>query len=425
MLCTRPVINNKYLKDSQAKELLVKDEHRRPRIALVTNEDAADKRSWSCSLYYIGKTLQEYCGDVTYINPLPYPEPPLMNKILAKSALTLIKKRYLHECNLALARHKAQIISQKLAQEDFTVIIAVASETAITYLQTDIPIIFISDATYAQLVNFLPYYSRLLKRSIHETQVAEELAFKKTKAFIMSSEWASQSVIEDCHVSPEQVFTVPFGVNFDESPSFEIAENRKLSNPCKLLFTAVEWERKGGAIAFETLLKLEESGIEAELIVCGCVPPGQLSHPHLKVIPYLDKNDTRQHAELEQLYITSDFLLLPTRADCAPNVFREANAFGLPVITTNTGGIASIITNNENGFMLPLEARGTEYAELIAGIYNDEERYGKMVKASRKAFEERLNWDAWGKAVRDILWEAGIVRNEYQQQPLTNRVSRR
>lgn len=381
----------------------MKDEHQRPRIALVTNEDAADKRSWSCSLYYIGKTLQKYCGDVTYINPLPYPVPPLMNKILAKSALTLIKKRYLHECNLALARHKAQIISQKLAQEDFNVIIAVASETAIAYLQTDIPIIFIGDATYAQLVNFLPYYSCLLKRSIHETEVAEELAFKKAKTFIMSSEWASQSVIADCHISPEQVFTVPFGVNFDEPPSTEFAQHRKRSHQCKLLFTALEWERKGGNIALETLMKLEAVGIDTELTVCGCVPPGQLSHPHLKVIPYLDKNDPRQHAELEQLFITSDFLLLPTRADCAPNVFREANAFGLPVITTNTGGISSIITNGENGYMLPLEARGTEYAELIASIYHDEDWYTEMVKASRKAFEERLNWDAWGKAVRDIL----------------------
>jgi glycosyltransferase involved in cell wall biosynthesis len=402
----------------------VKGELQRPRIALVTNEDAADKRSWSCSLYYIGKTLQKYCGDVTYINPLPYPGPPLMNKILAKSALTLIKKRYLHECNLALARHKAQIISQKLAQEDFNVIIAVASETAVAYLQTDIPIIFIGDATYAQLVNFLPYYSRLLKRSIHETQVAEELAFKKTKAFIMSSEWATQSVIEDCHISPEHVYTVPFGVNFDEPPSVEIAQNRKRSDQCKLLFTGLEWERKGGDIAFETLLRLEKMGIEAELIVCGCVPPGNISHPHLRVIPYLDKNDPHQHDELEHLFITSDFLLLPTRADCAPNVFREANAFGLPVITTNTGGISSIITDGENGSMLPLEARGNDYAALIVSIYNDEERYAEMVRASRKAFEERLNWDTWGRAVRDILSGLELQGNEYQQQTLTNRLSR-
>jgi glycosyltransferase involved in cell wall biosynthesis len=369
----------------------VKDEYKRLRIALVTNEDAADKRSWSCSLYYIGKTLQKYCGDVTYINALPYPEPPLMNKILAKSTITCFKKRYLHECNLALARYKAQIIAQKLAQEDFHVIIAVASETAIAYLQTNIPIVFVGDATYAQMLNFLPYYSRLLEKSIYETQVVEKLAFKKTKAFIMSSEWASQSVIADCHISPEQVFTVPFGVNFDEPPSAEIVQMRKRSNQCKLLFSALEWERKGGDIAFETLLKLEELGIEAELIVCGCVPPGQFAHPHLKVIPYLDKNDPRQHDELEQLFITSDFLLLPTRADCAPNVFREANAFGLPVITSNTGGIASLITNGENGFMLPLEARGAAYADVIASIYSDEMRYDEMVKASRRAFEERLN----------------------------------
>jgi surfactin synthase thioesterase subunit len=35
----------------------------------------------------------------------------------------------------------------------------------------------------------------------------------------------------------------------------------------------VSWERKGGAIAFETLLELEKMGIQAELIVSGCTFP--------------------------------------------------------------------------------------------------------------------------------------------------------
>jgi glycosyltransferase involved in cell wall biosynthesis len=405
-------------------ERTVKDKRQRPRVALVTTEDAADKRSWSSGLYYIGKALQTYWGDIAYIDPLPYADPLLINRVIAKSAMMLFKKRYLHEANLTLARNNAKVISRRLAQQEFDIIIAVASETAVAYLQTDIPIVFIGDATFAQLFNYLPYYSRLLKRSIYEVQTLEQLAFKKTQAFIMSSEWASRSVIEDCHISPRHVYTVPFGVNFDEPPSAAIAHARKRSPRCTLLFAALEWERKGGDIAFETLLKLAELGIEAELIVCGCVPPGKLAHPHMRVIPYLDKNDPRQHAELEQLFLTSDFLLLPTRADCAPNVLREASAFGLPVITTDCGGIASIISNGANGYMLPLVARGVEYAELIASIYSDEARYSLMVKESRKAFEERLNWDAWGKAVRDILLDLDLQDNEYQQQTLANRVSR-
>jgi glycosyltransferase involved in cell wall biosynthesis len=123
----------------------------------------------------------------------------------------------------------------------------------------------------------------------------------------------------------------------------------------------------------------------------------------MTIIPFLDKNDARQAHELEKLYAMSDFLILPTRADAAPNVFKEANAFGLPVITTDTGGIASIICNGENGYMLPLAARGDDYADLIAGIYHDKQRYLRLAQSSRAAFEERLNWDVWGRRVHEIL----------------------
>src|SRR5207245_1514583 len=130
-----------------------------------------------------------------------------------------------------------------------------------------------------------------------------------------------------------------------------------------------------------------------ELIVCGCTPPEGVAHERLKVIPFLDKNDDKQRKELEQLLMSADFLLLPTRAEAYGLVFCEASAFGLPVIATNTGGVPEIVREGENGFLLPYEARGDAYAEVIARVYHNDERYAELVRASRAAFEERLNWD--------------------------------
>src|SRR6266849_969607 len=101
--------------------------------------------------------------------------------------------------------------------------------------------------------------------------------------------------------------------------------------------------------------------------------------------------------------MVSDFLLVPTRADCTPIVFCEANAFGLPVITTDTGGVAEVVRDGENGFLLPYSARGAAYADVIAKAYRDDQRYAELVSASRTAFENRLNWDAWGATVKNIL----------------------
>jgi len=73
------------------------------------------------------------------------------------------------------------------------------------------------------------------------------------------------------------------------------------------------------------------------------------------------------------------------------------------VITTQTGGVSEVVRDGENGFTLPLAARGDEYARVIAAIYHDDERYTRLVYSSRAAYEERLNWDAWGKAMKTIL----------------------
>ena len=85
--------------------------------------------------------------------------------------------------------------------------------------------------------------------------------------------------------------------------------------------------------------KLEELGIPVQLTIVGCQPPGELPGNKIRVIPYLNKNRDEDAQLLEQLFFEADFFVLPTRADCSPIVMAEANAFGLPVISTYTGGL--------------------------------------------------------------------------------------
>ena len=198
---------------------------------------------------------------------------------------------------------------------------------------------------------------------------------------------------------------VPFGANLEHPPSRETVLARKRSGRCRLLFLGVDWQRKGGEIAFETLMKLEERGVQAELIVVGCTPPQGFSHERLKVIPYLNKRDEKQRQELEDLFQTSDFLFLPTRSECYGMVFCEASAYGLPVISTDTGGVSGAVRDGENGFLLPPSAGGAEYAELIARVYGDEAGYAELVGSSRAAFEASLNWDSWGRTVKKLMDE--------------------
>jgi glycosyltransferase involved in cell wall biosynthesis len=96
-------------------------------------------------------------------------------------------------------------------------------------------------------------------------------------------------------------------------------------------------------------------------------------------------------------------MLVPTRADCFPIVFCEASAFGLPVVTTDVGGVAELVLDARTGRVLPATADATEYARAIEALHADATAYKSMVLAARDDYERRLNWDAWGRSVDHIL----------------------
>jgi len=381
------------------------DRNRRIKIAILHAFDARDIKTWSGTNYHIAQTLQKYCGEISYISPLPHRKAEVIGRIIHKCTRVFLKKNFMYFCSFLFAKRCAKVAMQLLTKQSFDVIVAPAASTEVALLETGIPIVLVEDSTYALLLNYLPQFSNLLKRSRYEVNTIQELAIKKASLLIYSTAWAAQSAIEDYHADKRKVQVVPFGANFPHIPPKEIILNRKKSDRCRLLFVGNNWPGKGGDIAFETLLKLEEMGIQAELTICGCTPPNTVSHEKMIIIPFLDKDDERQRKRLQQLYISSDFLLLPTRYDCFGIVFCEAGAYGLPSITTNTGGVPEVVRDGENGFVLPYNARGNAYAEVIAKVYQDDQLYGKLVRSSRAAYDERLNWDAWGVNASRLITE--------------------
>jgi glycosyltransferase involved in cell wall biosynthesis len=166
------------------------------------------------------------------------------------------------------------------------------------------------------------------------------------------------------------------------------------------LFLGREWERKGGAIAVETTIALNEMGLKTELIIVGTQPDSKVPSECVTVVGFLDKNKKQERAQLEQLLKDCHFMHVPTRGDAFSLAFCEASAFGLPVISTATGGVPDVVANGINGQLLPLEARGPDYAKVILDLFSDREAYENLVMSSRKAYDENFNWGAWGDIVR-------------------------
>jgi hypothetical protein len=219
------------------------------KIAFLTAHDPLDKRPWSGTIYHIGQALQKQCGDVTFIGPIPARK-KLIGKVFHKTLQALFKKNYAYNHTFSLAKRYAQFTEKKLEQQSFDIIVAVAGATEIASLNTDVPIVLIEDATFALLENYHQHFSSLLRFSKREVNALEDLAIKKASLALYPSQWAAQSAIDYYHADRQNVHVIPFGANFEQNPGREIADQRKKSDRCRLLFIGTKWERKCGPIAY-------------------------------------------------------------------------------------------------------------------------------------------------------------------------------
>ncbi len=366
-------------------------------LGFFSAKNYLDRRAFSGIVYKMHESLHSV--PVNLIN-LGNPQVPEVSgtptKIWRKIRKTLRQEA---SAQNSLDLQFSQVIEKQLERSSLNGIFAPVACIEMQYLKTDIPIIYASDVTYKLLVE-----TYNLEHNQHHEQ-CERLAILRANKLVYPSQWAANSAIEDYGANPEKIEIVPFGANIDTIPDTQEILDKCSSRKCHLLFLGRDWERKGGKLAFDTLTSLLDMGVDAELLVVGCSPPAEYTHKRLRVIPYLDKNVLQEREKFHHLLLESHFLIFPTRADCSPIVICEANAYGIPVMTTDVGGIPDIIKNGKNGFMLPLSASGQEYAQLIKANFSDPKQYQNLITFSRAEYEARLNWQKWAERMYEIMLE--------------------
>jgi glycosyltransferase involved in cell wall biosynthesis len=316
------------------------------------------------------------------------------------------KRTFFKVHDTGVLRGFARQVSHKLKTIDCDLVFSPKWEP-VAYLQTDKPIAFWHDATVPALVGFYPGYENTCRESINNAIKAECLALGKCSLAVYSSDWAARSAIDYYDVDPHKVVVVPFGANIvcSRTPKDiqEIIDN-KASNPCKLLFIGGEWHRKGGDLAVRVAQELNQRGIPAELHVVGCRPADVLPNC-VRVHGFITKGTTIGRQGLDELFTLSHFLILPTCADCAPVVFPEGASFGLPVLTTEVGGIPTVVYNGLNGHRFPLDASPDDYADVIENLWQERGAYKALCQSSFQAYTTRLNWETSGRKVAALLRE--------------------
>lgn len=380
------------------------------KIAYVTAYDArslAGANEWSGTGYYIAQSLEKQTFFLDYIGPLNDPVILQASRRIKSRFYKLIHaKNYQKDGDPATLKNYARQIANKLNHTQSDLVFS-ATVNPIAYLECNQPIVFWADGTFANVQNFYPLYSNLPEEVIRDWHRMETLALENCKLAIYSSDWAAQSAIHDYGADPSKVKVVPFGSNAESPFTYESIKDIIDSRPtdcCKLLFLGVDWVRKGGDVAYQVAKQLNQAGLKTELTIVGCEPLVEEILPEfVKTLGFISKSTEAGKARIQKLLIESHFLILPTLADCTPIVFCEANALGVPCLSTTVGGIPTMIYNNVNGCLFRRDSHISEYCDYITDLFSDYSYYKNLALSAFHEYEARLNWKVAGQRVHDLL----------------------
>jgi glycosyltransferase involved in cell wall biosynthesis len=322
-------------------------------------------------------------------------------------------KRYLRYCESKFLKNYARQLERQMAEHAVDIVFS-PSTWMLAYLETDLPIVFWTDACFAGMLDFYESFTNLAPPSIRAGHAVEQEALGRCTRAIYSSDWAAQTAAQYYRIEPSNISVVAFGGNLLEPVAVEEARAgvwaRDMSQ-CNLLLVGVDWERKGVDVAVETAQILNAAGLNTRLTVVGCKPPASRRLPAcVEIISFIGKDTVEDRRRLGEIFKRSHFFIMPSRAEAFGLVFPEASAFGVPCLATNIGGIPSAIVDDINGRLFPLEAGGAEYADYIVRYMRDPVRYHQLALRTAEAAAARLSWDAAGRKVTEIFHD--IVRQK-------------
>lgn len=354
-----------------------------------------DRKSWSGTYYNTREALEKAGHQVEWVS---YTNWTKTDKFFAKvyKAIYGRKGSYIHS---RLASHiRTRTIKQDLSKYD--VLFVPGQVDIVAGLKTDTPIIYYTDGTVPLMVNY--YWFGFTKKAIKEAELVEQRAIDNASYVWLSSKWAADSVIKDYHADPNQVSVFPFVVGNNDEQKIHVAKYD--GQTLKVMFSGVDWKRKGGQYAVDAVETLNQRGIKSELLITGIrdLPEAVKSKKYVKNLGFLNKNELEGLKKYLATWQEANLLLLPTRAECSAIVFCEAAAYGAPVLTTETGGNSTYVKKKVNGDRLPLSASGAEFADVLEKWVKNGD-LDRLSQGAEQMYRDYNSWEAWGDHFNQVV----------------------
>ena len=187
----------------------------------------------------------------------------------------------------------------------------------------------------------------------------EKAFFYFNADFLVNTEYVKNKVIDLSFNkflnvnSPKKFTIIPQGI---DNLFFDLTNTNKSQNKLFISVGSIS-ERKGHLVTIKIFKQIIKEFNNVRLIIAGKLLDDDYYHKLKSEIISLKSKDAIQllvdieRSELLDLYKEANFFVLHSEEESQGIVFCEAMALGLPIISTNVGGVPSIVKNLRNGLI--------------------------------------------------------------------------
>ena len=193
---------------------------------------------------------------------------------------------------------------------------------------------------------------------------------------------------------------IMFISNFTEVPSIiSKPQNKNL----KILYVGRNGREKRIYLIGRIASEIAHENINAEFELVGDMGNIQ-SSAEMKYCKF--RGLVSDEKEMQNIYRSSDILVLTSTREGFPMVIMEAMAYGLAVITTDVGGIKDHIINHENGMLISSTREEDivhDFVEAIRELNSDKEKLKDISQKAHQYASENFGKERFVKLYRDLL----------------------
>jgi len=232
-------------------------------------------------------------------------------------------------------------------------------------------------------------------------RIFEERMMERSKKLIAVSDFTRKELTQYYGMPTDKIRVIHNGV--DTQKFQPTTDKRRIKaelgfNPDEPAIVSVGrlYARKGLFTLIESIPAVTRKFPNARFIISG---KGQ-SDEMAKLTAYAERLGVRGNmvftgyfpdAKLPKLYQAADVFAFSTFYEHHPFAVLEALSTGLPIVTTNVGGIPETITQGKDGYMCrPFEA--AEFSGRILELLEHSKAAAEMGAQARKTIMERFDW---------------------------------